>query len=63
MAIYSGLDSGHFRTHAKLIPRALLPPMDTSDINYFNMLHDEVLTIFRPEDICERAKSFFERLE
>jgi galactose-1-phosphate uridylyltransferase len=62
MAIYSGLGDGHFRTHAKLIPRALLPPMDTSDINYFNMLHDEVLTIFRPEEICEHAKSFFEEL-
>ena len=62
MAIYSGLGDGHFRTHAKLIPRALLPPMDTSDINYFNMLHDEVLTIFRPEEICEQAKSFFNEL-
>lgn len=62
MAIYSGLGDNHFRTHAKLIPRALLPPMDTSDINYFNMLHNEVLTIFKPEDICEQAKSFFDEL-
>jgi galactose-1-phosphate uridylyltransferase len=63
MAIYSGLGDGHFRTHAKLIPRALLPPMDTSDVNYFNMLHDEVLTIFKPEEICEQARGFFDGLE
>jgi galactose-1-phosphate uridylyltransferase len=62
MAIYSGLGDGHFWTHAKLIPRALLPPMDTSDINYFNTLHNEVLTIFRPEEICEQASSFFDEL-
>lgn len=60
MAIYSGAGDGHFRTHAKLIPRALLPPMDTSDINYFNTLHDEVLTIFKPEEICEQAGEYFD---
>jgi len=62
MAIYSGFGDEHFSTHAKLIPRALLPPMDASDINYFNMLHDEVLTIFKPEEICEQARDFFDEL-
>jgi len=62
MAIYSGLGDDHFWTHAKLIPRVLLPPMDTSDINYFNMLHNEVLTIFEPEQICSEAKEFFKEL-
>jgi galactose-1-phosphate uridylyltransferase len=62
MAIYSGLGEEHFRTHAKLIPRVLLPPMDTSDINYFNMLHNEVLTIFEPEEICGQAREFFQGL-
>jgi hypothetical protein len=37
--------------------------MDTSDVNYFNMLHDEVLTIFKPEEICEQARGFFDGLE
>ena len=36
--------------------------MDASDINYFNMLHNEVLTIFRPEDICEQVRPFFDEL-
>jgi len=63
MTIYSGLGEEHFRAHAKLIPRALLPPMGASDINYFNMLHNEVLTIFRPEDICEQSREFFGRME
>jgi galactose-1-phosphate uridylyltransferase len=60
MAIYSGVGEEHFWTHAKLIPRAQLPPMNASDINYFNTLHDEVLSIFRPEDVCQEAKEFFE---
>jgi galactose-1-phosphate uridylyltransferase len=59
MAIYSGFGEDHFKTHAKLIPRALLPPMNTSDINYFNTLHNEVLTIFKPEEICADARTFF----
>ncbi len=59
MAIYSGRGEDHFRVHAKLIPRALLPPMNTSDINYFNTLHDEVLSIFKPEEICADARRFF----
>jgi galactose-1-phosphate uridylyltransferase len=62
MAIYSGLGEDHFRTHAKLIPRALLPPMNASDINYFSVLHNEVLTIFEPEQICADAKQFFDKL-
>ena len=62
MAIYSGLGEDHFWTNAKIIPRVLLPPMDTSDINYFNMLHNEVLTIFEPEQICGQAKEFFKEL-
>jgi hypothetical protein len=62
MAIYSGFGEDHFKTHAKLIPRALLPPMNTSDINYFNTLHNEVLTIFKPEDICAEARPFFQGL-
>ena len=63
MAIYSGLGEDHFWTHAKIIPRALLPPMDASDINYFNTLHNEVLTIFAPEEICSQAREFFEKPE
>jgi UDPglucose--hexose-1-phosphate uridylyltransferase len=62
MAIYSGTGEDHFRTHAKMIPRTLLPPMDTSDINYFNTLHNEVLTIFKPEEICADARAFFHEL-
>ncbi|UCD56986.1 MAG: hypothetical protein JSV16_14395 [Candidatus Hydrogenedentota bacterium] len=61
MAIYSGGGEDHFWTHARLIPRALLPPMDASDINYFNTLHNEVLTIFEPEQICAQAKEFFDK--
>ncbi|GAB4331154.1 MAG: hypothetical protein Kow0099_02290 [Candidatus Abyssubacteria bacterium] len=62
LAIYSGGGDEHFRVHAKLIPRAQLPPMNTSDINYFNTLHDEVLSIFRPEEVCQEAKRFFDEL-
>jgi hypothetical protein len=36
--------------------------MNTSDMNYFNTLHNEVLTIFTPEDICAEVRKFFEGL-
>ncbi|RJP71840.1 MAG: hypothetical protein C4532_06945 [Candidatus Abyssobacteria bacterium SURF_17] len=62
MALYSGDGEQHFSTLAKLIPRVQLPPMNTSDMNYFNTLHNEVLTIFTPEDICAEVRKFFEGL-
>lgn len=60
MSIYSALpEDSPFATHVRIVPRTQLPPIGASDINYFNMLHNEVLTIIRPEDAAYGVKKYF----
>ena len=60
LALYSAptVDSP-YPTHARVVPRTTLPPLGASDINYLELLHDEVLTIITPEDAAAGAKGFF----
>jgi galactose-1-phosphate uridylyltransferase len=61
MALYSEpTDDPAFPTHARIVPRTLLPPVGASDVNYFELLHHEVLTIIRPEESARGAAGFFE---
>ena len=60
LAIFSGLNGkDHFWTHARLIPRFTIPPIDTSDVSFTGLLHDESLAIIRPEDVCKELKPYF----
>lgn len=45
--------------YARLCPRTAMPPWSTSDINYFEKLHDEVICVISPEDLCKELKPFF----
>jgi UDPglucose--hexose-1-phosphate uridylyltransferase len=45
--------------YAKLCPRILIPPWNTSDINYFEKLHGEVICVISPEEMAEDLKLFF----
>jgi galactose-1-phosphate uridylyltransferase len=48
-----------FLTHARLVPRLRIPPLNISDVNYFKLMHDEGLTLFLPEAvIVERQGGF-----
>jgi UDPglucose--hexose-1-phosphate uridylyltransferase len=61
MAVYSALPgSPPVKTHARIVPRTLLPPVGASDVNYFELLHHEVLTIIRPEESAAGVKSYFD---
>lgn len=61
MALYSApTDDPAFPTHARIVPRTLLPPVGASDVNYFELLHHEVLTIIRPEESARGAARYFE---
>ncbi len=61
MSLFSApTDDGAFPTHARIVPRTLLPPVGASDVNYLEMLHHEVLTIIRPEESARGAAKFFE---
>jgi UDPglucose--hexose-1-phosphate uridylyltransferase len=60
LSLYSAPTDGRaFPTHARIVPRTLLPPVGASDVNYFEMLHHEVLTILRPEESARGALPFF----
>ncbi|MBN1572626.1 MAG: hypothetical protein JW984_05445 [Deltaproteobacteria bacterium] len=48
-----------YPTHLRIVPRTQLPPMGASDVNYFEMLHHEVLTIIKPEEAAEGARAVF----
>ena len=45
--------------YARLIPRILIPPWNTSDINYFEKLHGEVICVVSPEEMAEGLRPFF----
>ncbi|MBN2225336.1 MAG: hypothetical protein JW765_11705 [Deltaproteobacteria bacterium] len=60
MALFSApTDSRAFPTHARIVPRTLLPPVGASDVNYLEMLHHEVLTIIKPEESAKGAATLF----
>lgn len=46
-------------THARLIPRLTIGQLGTSDINYFQALHNEPLSYKMPEDIAKLARKYF----
>ena len=45
--------------YARLCPRMLIPPWNTSDINYFEKLHGEVICVISPEEMAGGLKPFF----
>jgi len=48
--------------HARLVPRLTLGGLDTSDINFFQMLHEEPLTYKIPEDVATKARVHFPKI-
>jgi len=60
LSIFSGKAEGvQSRVYARLVPRILIPPWNTSDINYFEKLHEEVICVVSPEELCGELKPFF----
>ncbi|MBE3556542.1 MAG: hypothetical protein IMW91_05645 [Firmicutes bacterium] len=43
----------------RLLPRVTLGPLETSDINYFKVLHEEALSLRPPEAVAQEARSYF----
>ncbi len=60
-SLFSGNEEGVGSwVYGRLCPRALLPPWSTSDINYFEKLHGEVICVTSPEELGEEMKGFFQ---
>jgi UDPglucose--hexose-1-phosphate uridylyltransferase len=45
--------------YGRLCPRMSLPPWNTSDINYFEKLHGEVICVVSPEELCTEMRPLF----
>lgn len=50
------------RIHVRLIPRMTIGMLDTSDMNVFNYLHGEPLSLKEPEKIAKEVASYFENV-
>ncbi len=60
LALFSGtVPEVRSWVYARLCPRMLIPPWNTSDINYFEKLHGEVICVTSPEEMAEGLKPFF----
>ncbi len=45
-----------FIPHMRICPRTNVPPLDTSEINYMKMLHNEPMSTMKPELVAEAMK-------
>jgi galactose-1-phosphate uridylyltransferase len=49
-----------FIPHMRMCPRTNVPPLDTSEINYMKMLHNEPMSTMRPELVASEIKKIWE---
>ncbi|MCM3745290.1 hypothetical protein M3193_14265 [Sporosarcina luteola] len=47
------------QVHFRLIPRMTIGALETSDMNVFNYLHGEPLSLKAPEEVAKKAAKFF----
>jgi UDPglucose--hexose-1-phosphate uridylyltransferase len=60
LSLFSGNGDGvRSWVYGRFCPRMIIPPWHTSDINYFEKLHDEVMCVVSPEELCKDVKPFF----
>lgn len=48
-----------FIPHMRICPRTNVPPLDTSEINYMKMLHNEPMTTMKPEAVAGELKKIW----
>lgn len=56
MSLFFLLNEKRFFPHMRLCPRTNVPPLDTSEINYMKMLHNEPMSTMKPEVIAAELK-------
>jgi galactose-1-phosphate uridylyltransferase len=62
MAIYAPMiNDRHFWVQGKIVPRFVINPLGTSDINYFEKLHDEIICPVVPEELCRELQPYFNK--
>lgn len=59
-SLYAPLEEDDlFCVQGRLLPRFHLLPLGTSDVNYFDKCHGEVICPVRPEDLCRDLSPYF----
>jgi galactose-1-phosphate uridylyltransferase len=61
LSLYFYPEDDVFIPHVRICPRVSIPPFGTSQINYMWMLHNETLTILKPEDICTGIRPYWNK--
>ena len=60
LSLFSGnVEGARSWVYGRLCPRMIIPPWNINDINYFEKLHDEVMCVVSPEELCKDLKLFF----
>jgi galactose-1-phosphate uridylyltransferase len=60
MAFYATMiNNRYFCVQGKIVPRFVINPLGTSDLNYFEKLHNEIICPTVPEELCRELQPYF----
>ena len=59
MSLFFLPGEGNFTPHLRICPRVSIPPLDTCEINYMKMIHNEPMSTLRPEDVSAELSRFW----
>ncbi len=59
MSLFFLLGNSRFIPHMRLCPRTTVPPLDTCEINYMKMLHNEPMSTMKPEAVAEELRKIW----
>jgi hypothetical protein len=60
MSLYAPMiNDSHFWVQGKIVPRFVINPLGTSDVNYFEKLHNENICPVVPEELCRELQPYF----
>jgi galactose-1-phosphate uridylyltransferase len=61
LTIFSGADEDEaFRVNARLVARRFLPPVNAADVNYFEKLHLESMSLAAPENVAAELRTLWD---
>lgn len=63
MSLFFLRDDKRFVPHLRMCPRTNVPPLDTSEINYMKMIHNEPMSTMKPEVIASELMEYWNRTE
>lgn len=63
MSFYAAMtNNNYFWVQGKIVPRFASYPLQTSDINYFEKLHNEIICPTVPEELCLELRPYFKNI-